>query len=131
MPAKPELGAIDKYPKDMIIVFNRNEAHTAYIDTSVPHKNSFQYRREGFRDTLFFIQVSHGLQYKTIKIKKTDLDNMVVRFDAEMGIEDWIYMDVLNYYIIFQDEYLSEKSLDRNYEFTAYEVELNIGEVVY
>lgn len=117
----------------LLIIYNREEKNTEYIDRSIPTKESYQFWRKGFDppfdDPNLHISVSHKLEHVTKTINRKELDQMNVWFDSEMGYMDWFQLSFERYYIIYQDEYLVKGSLDPDHSFTAYEVNIHTGGV--
>jgi hypothetical protein len=119
--------------KELVIIFDRYEKRTEFIDRSTASKESFYYRRENFDppydDLNLHIKVFHGLEDSTKIISRKELDKMTVWFDSEMEYMDWFEMRFETYYMIYQDEYLVKGSLDPNHEFVAYQVTKHVGGV--
>lgn len=116
---------------ELIIIFNRYEETTEFLNLAVEPKKSLLYKRKEF-DPPFDdpnLHINVYLSNDTQNILRKDLDKMNVWFDSEMGYMDWFRLDFEKYYIIYQDEYLVKGSLDPDHLFTAYEVKIHTGGV--
>lgn len=116
---------------ELIIIFNRHEETTKFLNLAVEPNKSLFYKRKGFdppfHDPNLYINVYLNDDKKNISRK--ELDKMNVWFDSEMGYMDWFRLNYKKYYIIYQDEYLVKGSLDSDHLFTAYEVKIHTGGV--
>lgn len=119
--------------EELVIVFNRFSGNTEIIERSSEPNKSFQFWREGFdppfEDPNLYISVGHGLDQGKKRILRKELDKMEVWFDSEMDYLDWFNLNFEKYYIIYEDGYLVKGSLDPDFEFTAYEVNISTGGV--
>ena len=117
----------------LIIIFNRYDVNTVEKSfTDNPNKNLY-FKRENFpppyEDPNLHISVFLENIQDTTFITRKQLDKMKVWFDSDMDYMDWFNLDFKEYYIIFQDEYLVNGSLNSDHTFSTFKVKIHTGGV--
>lgn len=110
----------------IVIVYDRYHPTTTVDSLPSSNGNLFQYTRKPIYDQgLKIILIQDGKDPEVAKISRTNLAEKDVYFDADMVNAEWFELDRKKCYVIFQDHYFSNGSLNPSFVFSAYRAEVS------
>ncbi|GGF35630.1 hypothetical protein GCM10011339_24980 [Echinicola rosea] len=110
----------------IVIVYNRLNVNTKVDSLAHPKDNLFKLIRRPIYDAGAEISITHGIHSsEKIKISRSALALENVYFDEDMVNSEWSELHGNDCYIIFQDNYFTNGSLEPDFEFTAYHAKVS------